>query len=290
MWYDNIKFNHKTCLNKYNETNDIEENIISLYVVVTRKCNVNCKFCEFAKGKCELDIKVFEKLYRELQNKCTVSMVHFTGGEPTLELNKIKEICDIVKDCDKFTTTSINTNGTNLDKLKGIKNLDNIALSRHHYLDCKNQEIFGSILVPNAEKINNFSEKYKIHISCNLIKGYIDNEIEIKNYLDFVGSLGIIDVGLVSLMNINDFCMNNYVDFDNLDLSKITNLCNSRYFRKYDKNNNLLCRCDNYLYTTDNLSLLSMYHRHAIKNNCISDYLVFEDNHIKQGFSGNCLI
>lgn len=291
MWYDKIEFKHKTCMDKYNECNPIKENVISLYVVMTRKCNVNCPFCEFTKGSVIVDIEQFEKLYKELRQICYISTVHFTGGEPTLELDKIKRICNIVKESDDFTQTSVNTNGIFIEKLEGIYELDNISLSRHHYDDSKNIEIFGNNSVPTVERISNFKEKNKLHLSCNLIKGYIDNEVEIQKYLDFAGNLDIHDIGVVSLMGINDYCINNFVSFENIDLSKIPNLCNSRCYRKFKENTDLLlCRCDNYLYTTSDMKLVSMYHRYAIKNDEIADCLVYENNHIKQGFNGIVLV
>lgn len=38
------------------------------------------------------------------------------------------------------------------------------------------------------------------------------------------------------------------------------------------------------------MNLISMYHRYAIKNNEIADYLVYENNVLKQGFNGNTII
>lgn len=287
-WVDRIEFKKETCKNQYGETSVLEENVISLYVVMTRKCTTNCRFCEYHAGKSELNLELFKKRYEELSNSCFISTVHFTGGEPSLELEKVKEICKIVKGINSFTKTSMNTNGSRLKNLEGIDLLDNIALSRHHYTDEKNKEIFQGKICTN-EDIKNFKEKDKLHLSCNLIKGYIDNRAELKRYLDTYGEIGVRDFGLVSLMGINQYSKDNYVDFDNISIEEIENLSKVRYFCQEEKGC-LLCKCDNYLYTTSNLQLISIYHRHAIQSNKKADMLVYENNHIKQGFKGEILI
>ena len=38
-----------------------------------------------------------------------------------------------------------------------------------------------------------------------------------------------------------------------------------------------------------NKNLISVYHRYAIKNTEIADYLVFEDNILRQGFNGKII-
>ena len=287
---NNIKFKHSTCQNKYGETYYIAENNISLYVVLTRKCNVNCKFCEYHNGTSEVDISKFEKTLNWLLRFCNITTVHFTGGEPTLEIDKLKQLCKIIKQSDRLITTSINTNGTRLKELENIKELDNIALSRHAVDDRENREIFRSNLVPTAEDIRNFKDKHKLHLSCNLIKGYIDSEEKILQYLEFASTLDINDIGLVSLMNINEFCSQHYIDFSSLNIRETERLIKSKCFKNIsDETGKICCKCENYLYRASNMNLISMYHRYAIKNNEIADYLVYENNVLKQGFNGNII-
>ena len=284
-----IVFKHHGCFNEEHETFEIKDNVIALYVVMTRKCNANCPFCTFKGDDLFIDVDRFIELYDQLQSKCTIHTIHFTGGEPTLQLGKIIQICDYVKSVNPLVMTSINTNGCNLLSLRNLTNLDNIALSRHHYLDEKNYEIFGSKAVANIKMIKSFGEVEKIHLSCNLIKGYIDSAFEVKNYLDSAGFLGINDIGLVSLMKVNDFCSNAFVDFQDINLLSLDKIINTRQ-RFNCVNDTIVCKCANYLYTTPEFKLLSIYHRFAMESSSISDYLVYEDNHIKQGFNGEILV
>ena len=69
-----------------------------------------------------------------------VSHITFTGGEPSLDIERLVKCLDYLKSVDSKIFTIINTNGSNLDKLKGIKSLDNIALSRHSMFDDENFE------------------------------------------------------------------------------------------------------------------------------------------------------
>ena len=290
-WVEDIKFNNYSCYNQINERVEYATNCISLYVVLTRECNVKCKFCTFRGKTEEIDIECFKERFRELLKVTDISTVHFTGGEPSLRVETLKELCRFIKEETKgFTDTSINTNGSNLDKLSGIEELDNIALSRHHYNDEKNKELFGSEEVPSKEDIKRFKDTDKIHLSCNIVKGYIDNAEEIKKYLEFASEIGCNDVGFVSLMEVNDYCKEHYVDFKDIDIESIETLQKTRHFYKTDECNKEICRCANFLYIAKDMRLISIYHRYAVANKSISDYLVYENNHIKQGFSGKEII
>lgn len=284
----NIKFKEYSCTDKDGNGTKYENNEIPLYIVMTRKCNTNCKFCEYHNGKSEIDVDKFEETFERLSKYCTISTVHFTGGEPTIEIDKLKQLCRIIKQKNSLIATSVNTNGTRLKELENIKDLDNISLSRHAINDVENQEIFRSKLVPTIEEINNFQDKHKIHLSCNMIKGYVDSYDKVVQYLELAAYLNINDVGLVGLMKINDYCNQHYIDFNNLDIKLADNLIKSRCFKNIDRETSeICCKCENYLYRASNMNFVSMYRRHAIKNNQISDYLVYENNELKQGFNGN---
>lgn len=291
MWTENIVFKHNTCTINGKQKYYIPDNMINLYVVVNRKCNAGCEFCEFTDSKTSsVDLENLEKIISDIYKIGMINKLHITGGEPGLDVQKVKEITKICKDKDKLIGTSVNSNGTNLEKLLTIETLDNIALSRHHYNEDKNKELMKIQTVSNNDIMRLDDElKKKIHLSCNLIKEYIDSPDEIRKYLEFASKLNINDVGLVGLMQINDFCRACFVDFNTLDLSKIDNLIKSKQSCNYSKDKELTCKCENYLYRAENLRLISMYHRYAIKNSEIADYLVYENNSIKQGFSGKVI-
>jgi pyruvate-formate lyase-activating enzyme len=285
-----IIFPHKTCEDENGNSIEITENSIDLYIVMTRNCNVHCPFCTYHSLKentSQIEINKVKETLDELSKICILNTIHFTGGEPTLELDKIIEISTYAKKIFPSVITSVNTNGSFLSSLGGLQCLDNIALSRHHYDDEKNWEIFGNKLPPTKDMIASFPDKNKLHLSCNLIKGYIDNEQKLEDFLEFSSHIEVNDIGIVSLMDNCKYSIDNFIDFEQFDLSKIEHLKKCKIHCKKDENNISICRCENYLYQAQNMRLISMYHRHAIKSNNIADYLVInsnENNNLTQGF------
>lgn len=285
---NNIGFKEYYCKDKFGNRDRIEYPSISLYVVMTRQCNAKCRFCEYRGLGEEVNLGIFEDTLNKILDTCDIGMVHFTGGEPTLEMEKLKGLIDIIKKKDSLIQTSVNTNGTRLKELQGIETLDNISLSRHHYKDRLNQEIFGIKSVPTLDDIESFEDKTKIHLSCNLIKGYIDSSEQVLNYLEHAAKLGINNVGFVGLMDINSYCKEKFIDFADIEPQQSEVFTKTRCFSNISETTNeVCCKCSNYLYTSKDFKLISMYNRHAIKNNEIADYLVYENNILKQGFNGN---
>lgn len=118
-----------------------------------------------------------------------ISTVHLTGGEPTLDIENFTRALTLIrKHLGKMVEISVNTNGIHLKELgKLVKQdlLDNIALSRHGLTDEESREIFRTNTIPTNEEIKRFMSEYGqvIHLSCNLIKGYIDTPEKIVEYI-----------------------------------------------------------------------------------------------------------
>lgn len=292
-WINNIYTVNKTCVNsegKFYSYKTYERKPISLYIVITRKCNAKCSFCEYRGETEKIDIYKFKEIFIELNKYYDITTVHFTGGEPTLELDTINTLSKTIKEISPLTKTSVNTNGIFLNKLSNIDTVDNIALSRHTIIDKDNFNIFRTNNIATYKDIYTNNHKEKIHLSCNLIKGYIDNDKKIIDYLEMASKLDINDVGFVSLMNINDYCNYSYVEFSNIIPKENDYFKKTRDYRCINNKDIVTCKCENYLYKAKNMNFISMYHRYAIKNNEKADFLVYENNHLKQGFNGNIII
>lgn len=261
----------------------------NFYTCLTHVCNVNCPFCEYHySDTCEFDFEKWQYCVDEVIDKIGIYKASFTGGEPSLQLNILIKCLDYLKSKDKNIFTIINTNGSHLSELECIDSLDNIAMSRHHYLDDVNNEIFRSNLLPSSDNIINFSDKNKLHLSCNLIKGYIDSDIEIKKYLEWCSTVGVDDVGFVSLMKVNDYCNNHSLDFSDIDFNFNKHFIVNQYFDRI-KNGKCVCKCRNYLYLAKNGKFVTVYSRYYVDNTCNDGALVFMDNHLREGFSGNII-
>lgn len=284
-----LKLRNQHCIkNGSNKAYKVEEPYVNIYVRLRNKCNANCEFCEFRGDTESFNINKFETLISEMKNKVKINKISFTGGEPTLNLNLLETVLKVTNEIDPNIFTVINTNGINLMKLiKVSKYLDSIALSRHHYIDEINNKILG-FKAPSREDIKRFQEKISnknlLHLSCNLIKDLIDKEEEILNYMEVASEMGVLDVGLVSLMRVNDFCKDNQVLFDSIEFKSDRILKNKEWKHKE------FCRCANYLYMPKNeQNLVKFYGRYYCQTQNVESQLVFDGEHLKDGFNGKII-
>lgn len=269
----------------------IEEPYINLYIRF-KGCNANCQFCTYMDSAKKFNYEKFNEILTELKNKIYVRKVGFTGGEPTLNYELfskvLKETYNILG---KKTEFSVNSNGVNFKKLYQDKELMNIInhlhLSRHHYDDIKNNEIleFSTLKTEEIKELqNNINNPDFLQLSCNLIKGYIDNDDEIKKYLEFSNSVGVYRVGLVSLMPINDYSKQNFIDNN----FKIFNTL----YQTQKWTNEGYCSCSNYIYVPDDLKnhCVKLYKKNTYNISNINNTLTFNGENLVYGYDDNNII
>ncbi len=258
----------------------------SLYVKVTDICQAKCPFCTFANKNngFQFDIKKFEKVLSLLSKHVTVTKVSFTVGEPSFAPGLVRECVQIVKSFNKDTFTVVNTNGYGLLEIAAIKDLDNIAISRHHFNDIENQKIFGTKLVPMANYLWSMAND-KMHLSCTMIKGKVHDYKSITNYLEWASAVGIHDVGFVSLMPTNDFCLKHFVEFPD------DKLFNERLVKNKVWSNDDICRCANYLFLPKRgKKVVKLYTRFRCKPTTDSkSNLVFDGQNLRTNFNGSII-
>ena len=216
-----------------------------------------------------------------------VRKISFTGGEPSIPMGSLEHAIRMAKAFHPNAHITVNTNGYDLKNLLRLADeevIDSIALSRHHYYDGKNDEIFGIKNLRTSE-IYGIKDKSRIHLSCNLIKGYIDSPEQVKLYLDWAGRLGILDVGFVSLMDVNTYCRDHHVDFASLDLEDENLICNKTW--QQDD----VCRCRNYLFLPETTDYpVAFYARFAAKHaQCNVGLLVYDITKLRVGFGGKII-
>lgn len=281
----NVKSEH--CINnKSKEIIKIDKPYVNIYVKLRNDCNAKCKFCEFTNNEIFFNMDKFRTVLQYINNELKINKVSFTGGEPTLDkCHLLFECSKFVKSLDRNIFTVVNTNGANFYLLKNIIYLDSIALSRHHYDDKINNEILG-FNAPSLEQIKDFANKNILHLSCNLIKGYIDNETEVIKYLETAAQVGVLDVGFVSLMKVNNFCNEHHIDFSTLNFDNYKNI----YINK-DWSHGDTCKCRNYLYISDSTcDIVKAYSRYYQKTDGpIESQLVFDGKNLKDGFNGKII-
>lgn len=276
-----------------NNSNEIyKKNIkpfINLYIQSTPNCNAKCYFCNTRNPKKEFNFEKLEKILKELNCKFIIGKIAITGGEPLLELEKTKNIINIIKKHNNYIT--LNTNGYDLLKFKEIYNIvDEVNLSKHHYINDKNDEIM-KIKTPDLKTFyeNNVLEKVKIN--CVFQKNYIDSFQELINLLNFLGTFDIKELRSISLLPLTKKCKTNYVN-----LSKIMKECeiflNDGYL--YDSyGNKNFCKCFEHVYITNEGKFIKNTLRQTY---CIEDIpdctrqLVFDGQYLYDGFQKNTII
>lgn len=272
------------------EIQEVEETYALLYVR-QKGCNAKCLFCEYQNDAENFNEDKFYAILDELKDKVWVKKVSFSGGEPTLHLDKLARIIKKTRVALPGAYIVVNTNGVNLDEVFEDKSLvaiiDNFSISRHHYDDDKNNEIFGTktISSENLKKLRkNIKKKSIFHLSCNLVKGYIDNKDEIYQFLEYANWMKMRSVGFVSLMPINDFCKDSFIDFNGLDL------LSNRFMMTQQWTYEDICRCNNYIYiTNDYEKIIKVYYKNTYRPECININLTFDGENLRNGFNDNII-
>jgi molybdenum cofactor biosynthesis enzyme MoaA len=262
---------------------------ISLYVRF-KGCNANCLFCEYKNDAFEFDLKKYEEVLNHLKSKIWVYKINLTGGEPTVQWKLFKTVLNITRNAFPASYVVLNTNGYRLDRVfqnsSVASSISNISLSRHHYKDNVNQDILGT-LAPSSKlikEINSKAEKWKFHLTCNLIKDYIDSKAEAYKYLDWASGLGLPSASFVSLMPINRYCKDNFIDFKDLNLES------DKFISYKEWNYEDKCSCVNWMYLPDNApNPIKVYSKNTCKPLEINTSLVFDGQNVKTGFSENII-
>jgi len=142
----------------------------------------------------------------------------------------------------------LNMNVKKLQKIQRMSNMVNV-LSLDMTYDEGNETL---LQIPSEDHSTQpeFSFMQKENVSCNLIRGYIDNAQEAHRMLDFALSLGVPRIGFVALMKLNQYCCDHFVDLEEIFWEKIPHV----YFTN-SMNRGAHCKCSNYLYNK-NLKIL----------------------------------
>jgi molybdenum cofactor biosynthesis enzyme MoaA len=268
------------------ENREVDEPYVNLYVR-SKFCNAKCKFCTFADDASHYNEKKYIEVLKEITSKIKIRKIAMTGGEPTLYWDKFKSAVTIAKEMVPDSNLSMNTDGFRLEQLFNdpiSKWFTNIHISRHHFDDDLNSEIFDT-KTPTSEELkwaqSTTENKYQIQLSCNLIKGYIDEKEKMYQYLEWVNQLEINNVGFVSLMPVNKYSMDNYIGFN------MKNLVNERFNVTREWSYKDSCECTNYIYIPENLrETIRVYHKNTYRPFDINETIVFDGENVKLGFEG----
>ena len=269
---------------------------LRLYIKLTDNCNAHCLFCANS-NSCDygnLDLKKLEYVIRYLANEERLQGISITGGEPLLEINKLFQLLDLIYTINPNIEIQISTNGINLSKLKQYPELDkleSIHISRHHYDDNVNNQIFRSNQVAQAKDIialqEHLQDKKIVNINTIVMKDYISNEEEIRNMLDHVGELGVYKNGFISLMRCNPYAEQQFINFNDIFKSLGGSFFNGHHFYHQE-----YCECLDGIYLTKYNKLVEYYARMLKDCECpYTTQLVYtSDNRLTAGFGKKLIL
>jgi molybdenum cofactor biosynthesis enzyme MoaA len=278
-----IYFRKKSCFCNGGDSID-DSKSISISVYLTNNCNGSCAFCSNVNSeKFEFDLEKFYSFISDVFNKVNVKKITFTGGETSLEMEKLNYCLKYINLFKKdYTKVVICTNGTFLQKYDSKKwnyldIIDNISVSRHHW----DSDINNNIININLE--NNIFERFahikKVNLSCNLIKGYVDSEESMYNILEYASINKIEEVAFVILMNANQYCIDNKIEIKDFDPIK------TLFYRKWDYCVPNVCECRNYVYRSFNNELIKFYIRYNLNSEFDKgSFIVYKNNEIKRWY------
>lgn len=268
---------------------------LNLYIKLTDMCNAKCEMCSNRGNEktSKLDLEKLKMVIKYLDNRNLINRIGITGGEPMLNMSKLNDLLNIIFDVKKDSMVTINTNGFNIKNilyLDSIDKVNGIHISRHHYDDEINNDFFGISTATNSDieyMMNKLDNKKLLRLNCLLMKNYINNIKEVSNYLETAANLGIFRVGFVSLMKVNDFSKENFINFNDIFRDLPSNYC------KTDKLNDLnICECENGVYLSNNGDIVEYYARMTKELNCeyARQFVYTSDNKLTVGFNKKSLI
>lgn len=273
------------------EPSEVDEPYINLYVR-TKFCNAKCAFCTYADDANKYSSSKLEEVLKEISSKIKIRKIAVSGGEPTLYWDNFLNIVKLSKKYAPNAELSMNTDGFRWRQLfedPVYKEFDYIQLSRHHYDDIINDEIF-KCKTPSSEDIKWATDlqthPHQIQFRCNLIKGYTDTKEKVFEYLDWANSVGVNDIGLVSLMPVNEYSKENYIYFHIKELIG-DNFFLTKEWKRYGGG----CECFNYVYTPEEnfRNPVRVYHKNTFAPNDITETLVFDGQNVRLGFEGEII-
>ncbi|MBP5179207.1 MAG: radical SAM protein [Lachnospiraceae bacterium] len=275
------------------------ENIkLQLFVNMLTFCPANCRFCvaKNTKQQKKIDIDKFKSVMKLLKAEDRIRGIKITGGEPFYDIDLLNEVISAIYDIFGYETeVAISTNGTGLENLKKIKDLEHIEtihLSRHHYDDNVNRELFGNIKnIPDKELLKDIigSVSYKdiFVLNCILLKDYINSPEEAHKFMDFAIDIGAPKVGFMTCSPVNGYAKEQSIPYEAVIKGDDPALLFTRGFFDYD-----YCHCSDGVYSSEDGRIVEFYG----KSTKMEDYaycrgLVYDaDDHLKDGFGGNIIM
>ena len=253
----------------------LEKPLINLYIQTTPKCNAKCYFCNTRCKSTSFSLDKLKEVIDFMRSKVLIGKVAISGGEPLLEVDRIKGIVSV---CDREYIT-LNTNAYSLEKLSEVYSLvKEVHISKHHYDNAINDEIM-KIKTPTMKEISEKGFSDKVKINCVYQKGIMETKTDMVSMMEEMAKYGFSELRNISLLPLTDAATESYVDLVSL-MKDAECFTNDGYL--YDKG---MCQCFELMYVASNGKLVKSLIRQTFNDDysCVKQ-LVFDGEHLYDGF------
>lgn len=194
------------------ELGEWDEEIKTLVLNITDKCNLNCVYCSRQCARNSPDKmsgnllkKILKKAAYYAFQKKIILTVQFHGGEPLIEFKKIIDAVDnLTKDEKENLKFRIQTNGTLLTEeiiLECVKRKIEVGISldgRDIENDFTRKDIHGESTFKKVIESLDLLKKYQEEVSCLTVVTNI-NVDNLDTILEFFNEIGLNNIGFLPL-------------------------------------------------------------------------------------------
>lgn len=269
--------------------------LFNLYIQVTDVCNATCRFCDKANHvpkDVALDVFKLTHILKELTERNIVARISLTGGEPLIKVDRLNQILESIAEIIPNAYVSLNTNGTHLERFEEIKYpslIKEIDISRHHYEEQRNCEVFGR-QTASLKDIEVFSRRHKhvtLKLNCVMTKNRIYNISDVEQYLETMSQYSLKEVRFISLLNLTEAYQDLY-----FDVNTLTKHFSEKYANIGDLFDKDICQCFGFMYVASNGFPIKAFIRNTKKAKCnyLRQFVYTPENTFLNGFNGKIIM
>ena len=269
---------------------------LQLSVCPVSYCPASCPFCcaKGTKTEQRIDTEHFASVMRRLRAEDRVRGVKITGGEPFTDVGLLNEVISILFEIFGYDLElAISTNGIGLCRVHEIKDLvhlESIHISRHHYNDAVNRQLFKNADIPGTEElkeiVNSVSYKDLWVFNTMLLKNAINSAEEAHKFLDYAIEVGVPKVGFMVCSPVNAYAAAQSIPYESVIREDDPDLLFTRGYYDYE-----FCHCSDGVYVSQEGKIIQFYGRSTkMVDYGYSRGLVYDaDNRLRDGFGGEII-
>lgn len=267
----------------------------SVTVYVPWNCSNNCKFCSSKEDYKKIKSN-FSKLKESLQliRNSILPIVVFTGGEPSADINKLRELLSIVDNKIVYINTSLPKRNSEefINLVNTTDCIKSISVSRHMTTYLEDSSILYNIV--EDEMIAKIEKPVRINVVQQDDKTFsVDN---IKKYVERWSKISAIKAGQKPLvLNLrSNYVFQNYQELHEMTNNKVVNDLAINYYYESHSFCNVCDTCTFVKFNEDKeKELIISYHR-GIMNTVIqfgniaelNDLIIFQNGDICYDWDG----